>query len=203
MTEPDVTRVQSRRRPRAARPDDLVRPLKSGGWQRSLIAGLVFGLAALAVGVFITAIFTILSGQSWLRQALAFVPPAVVASLLLGIVGWRLLVRRGRDIEPYACALVGSGVAFSAHLLMWWLFLIVIVYIQFVSSTPGEEIRFPFTAIETILFVISGPFVTIMMFGWFTVLLGAAIGAVLAWAFRRQARRAMMRPAETVSDAGW
>lgn len=126
------------------------------------MAGVLFGVAGALTA---TPIFLGAVGSGW-RWMIA---TSAIAALLVGALAWRLLADRIRGW------IVGAIVGVTAHPVAWWL-LIVGQWLGGARSSLGERTLGP---LEGVVGALVMSLWSLLLAGWLTVPVGAAIGVAL------------------------
>lgn len=177
MTAPSVRRTGKRRI-----------PVSVGSLLGVEVASVVAGLAAAYLSLTFLSTMGFNASGSDLRDLYLAV---VIACVLVGLLYWRALAATSHPLSVGGGALFGVLCSTLAHPLMWPVALLINALTADPAAFIGFEWQrqFPYpyaVAYAAIFFTLYG----LIYVGWITGLVGACVGALLAWLVGRWQARA-------------
>jgi hypothetical protein len=140
-------------------------------YSEALLVGCCFALGALPPSAVIIMWATEKNSMRWL------ILTSVVAAFVAGTLVWRKVFGHGRKPTFWRGAGVGALVVILAHPLAWYLLFLLLYFSGEVGSFPERTLD----PLRGLVASLTFSAVSLLMFGWATVSIGAAIGGGLGY----------------------
>ncbi len=133
------------------------------------ITGLLAGLVALLFS------WVLLKGSS--QDWGVMIYASAIAALILGTALWWLIVGRANNRLILRGFIAGALVGLFSHPVAWYLSILVL-YLSGTKSSLGEPTLDP---IQGVWSALVSSFMSLILFGWMTITIGAFLGGILGY----------------------